>query len=62
MKHKQFAKHEKLFNSGIDRFNQGLNAPSDINSPEYFGWNFAKEVKEIKSRWLQISREKYGVS
>lgn len=60
--HKKFARHQKLFNIGMQQFEQGLDEPKDKDSPEFFGWQAAKEMRDIKQKWLSLSREKHELS
>ena len=60
MNYKSSAKHLKLFNLGIEQFNQGSPCPKD-DSMIKDGWLCGKELKDLKISHLKKSKLKNQV-
>lgn len=58
--YKSSAKHLKLFNLGIELFNQGSACPIE-DSPIKDGWYCGKELRDLKISHLKNSKLKYQV-
>jgi hypothetical protein len=59
-KHKANARHLKLFNQGIELFNQGVKCPID-DSAIKDGWKCGEQMRDIKIVTLSASRVKFNV-
>lgn len=59
--YKKFQAHEKRFKEGMQLHEQNCDAPKDRDTPEWYGYMAAFEIKVIRTNWLKTSRRHFGV-